>query len=55
MKRWGGKSFSRAEGGGTTIFGVVFKRQLEVLAILNGGGGAKSFHPKGNVKHFTLS
>ena len=41
----GGKSFSHAEGmGGTTGFEVVFKWKLEVLAILKGGGGAKSFY-----------
>ena len=33
----GEKSFSYAEGGGTTSFGVVFTRKLEVLAIFHGG------------------
>ena len=47
-KRGGsGKSFSRAEvgggGGGTKSFEVVLTWELEVLAIVM-GGGCKSFH-----------
>ena len=39
------KSFSHAEGrGGGTSFEVVLTQALEVLAILMGGGGVKSFH-----------
>ena len=46
----GRKSFSHAEGGAQTGFGVVFTRSLEVLAILY--GGAKSFHSlKGGGGH----
>ena len=47
------------EGGCTKSFGVVLTRVLEVLTILEGGGGTKSFHPlKGRgvgVKSLTLS
>ena len=57
-KRGGGESFSHA--GGTTSFGVVFMRYLEVLAILMGGGGCKKFPPietggPGNAQSFTVS
>ena len=45
MKRGGsGKCLSHAEGGGAKSFEVVFMWYLEVLAILKGEGGAKSFH-----------
>ena len=41
---------SHAEGESTTSFKVVFRWQLEVLAILK-GGGAKCFHPlKGGTR-----
>ena len=46
MKRGGGKSFSRAEGGGgggTKRFEVVLTRELEVLTIVI--GGCKKFPP----------
>ena len=33
------------ETGGTKSFKVVLTQELEVLAIVMGGGGAKSFHP----------
>ena len=67
----GGKGFSYAEGlrergGGWGVGGGgwgahnnlwdILTWELEVIAILNGGGGAKSFHPlKGEGKGFTLS
>ena len=39
-------SFSHAEGGATTSFDVVITCELEVLAILKGGGGVcKKFYP----------
>ena len=43
----GRKMFSRAEGGGgsTKSFEVVLTWELEVLAIVMGGGGAKGYHP----------
>ena len=57
----GGKSFSHTEGG-TESFEEVLTQELEVLAIVMGGGGvAKSFHPLkvgGGVQkvlRFTLS
>ena len=39
----GGKSFSHGEGGGggTKSFEVVLTQELEVLAIVMGGGGAQ--------------
>ena len=44
---WGGGGGSNAEGrgGGGTSFEVVFTQELEVLAILMGGGGCKKFYP----------
>ena len=38
-------------------FEVVLTRELEVLAILVGGGGVKDFHwlEEGGINHFTLS
>ena len=45
-KREGWTSFSFAEGGGGVKgFGVVLTQELEVLAILNEGGGGGRFHP----------
>ena len=44
-KKRGTKSLSRAEGGVTTSYKVVLTQELEILAILTGGGvggGAKS-------------
>ena len=45
MKRVGGRSLSYPEGGGggAQSFGVVFMWQLEIIAILNGGGGGNKF------------
>ena len=41
-----GKSFSHAEGGGgTTSFEVILPKELEVLAIVIGGGCAKKCPP----------
>ena len=56
--RGGGKSFSHAEGGrGTTCFGVVFTRKLEVFAILKGGRIKFPLFKRGWdwAKSFTLS
>ena len=49
--------FNHAEGGGgTKSFEVVLTRELEVLAIVM-GGGRKKFPPfkRGGTKSFTLS
>ena len=57
----GGASFSHPEAGDATSFGEVLTRVLEVLTILEGGGGGhKQFPPfkkkrGGEVKRFTLS
>ena len=58
----GTTSFSHAEGGGggdTTSFEVVLTRELEVLAVLIGGGGRERFPPfktwQGGAESFTLS
>ena len=55
-KRGGGKRFSHAEGGAQKGFEVVLTRELEVLAIVM-GGGRKRFPPfkKGGATSFTLS
>ena len=40
-------------GGGTTSYDVVLTQELEVLAIVVGGGSAKGFHPLiGGSKRF---
>ena len=43
-KRRGGGVSAKLKGGGTISLGVVLTQELEVLAILMGGGGG-SFHP----------
>ena len=53
----GGGGGSHAKGvGGTTSFGVVLTREIQVLAILKGGGG-KKFPPlkREGAESFTLS
>ena len=43
--------------GYTQSFGMILTGELEFLAILNGGGGRKTFPPfkRGDPKDFTLS
>ena len=44
-KEGGQEGFSHGEGGGTTSFGVALTQVLEVLAILEGGGGGSAQCP----------
>ena len=47
--------YEKGGGGGATSFEVVLTQELEVLAILMGGGGRKQFYPLPVINDLSLT